>query len=218
VNGVRIDISAGDKGSPLNLIFSGGVTSSQIDLNSAPDSALVIIAQAGLLQLAMDAKPISYKAQTTHLDALKDLADKMGLQFEGNGTPKKLLTQYLFGSYRDQAIRICDAAGCSFVIENDVLAVWDRFGYRANTSIPVISPDTGMVGYPSYSEIGIALKTLFNPFLRIGGRIEVRSTLNFANGIWAAYYIKHELDTETVNGKWFTEFNAMPPDGYQING
>ena len=206
---INLQIRAGDTTDGMNLIFDGQITVGQIDLNSQPDSALVIVAMAGMLQAAQSAPSTSYPGSTTHFTVLKSLAEQMGMAFEPNGDAVALRTPYFAGTLRDQVMRCADAANANWMIENNTLVVWPRFGNRKGT-VPTISPDTGMVGYPSYSEIGISIKTIFNPFIRNGGLVTVKSSLDFANGSWATFYVKHDLESETPNGKWFTQFDGLP--------
>jgi hypothetical protein len=83
-------------------------------------------------------------------------------------------------------------------------------GVRNGGTVPLISPATGLVGYPTYSDMGITIKTLFNPFIRLAQLVTVESSLAFANGSWGAYYVRHELESQTPNGKWFTHFTGAP--------
>lgn len=215
---IELQISASDEAGKLNLIFDGQVMLSQIDLNSQPDSALIIIAQAGVLQAQQIANPTSYLADTDHFVVMKYLAGQMGLQCELNGTPLPLSKPYFPGSFRDQVIRCADAVGVNWTIDLGYLIVWPRFGTRSGLAgapysgkVPLVSPETGMVGYPSYSASGgIAVKTIFNPILRIGTKVTVASQLSFANGTWATYNMKHALDSQTPGGRWFTTFDGYP--------
>lgn len=207
---IQLDIRAGDAGSPLQLIFSGQMNVGQIDMSGQPDSALVIVAAAGMIASMTPANPTSYPASASHLDVLADLAKRAGLAFEPNGPPKTLATMYVFGSYRDQMLRVADAANVNIAIIDNTLVVWPRRGFRGTNSVPIISPESGLVGYPSYSDNGIGITTLFNPFLRLGQLFDVKSSLPFACGRWIAFGVKHDLESQTPNGKWFTTCTGQP--------
>lgn len=210
---IKLEIRAGVAGA-MDLIFSGAIATGQIDLNNQPDSALVIIAQSGLLDNVIPAGSTSYPKTTDHISILSYLASKMGLAFIATGTPKILNTPYIYGSYRDQVIRVVDAASVNFMIMNDTLYVWPRYGLVDSAAIraqaPLISPDTGMVGYPTFSDIGVSVTTLFNSALRPSQTVTIASSMQFANGSWNIYHASHELESQTPNGKWFTHFDAQP--------
>jgi hypothetical protein len=207
---IELEIRASDETGALNLIFDGQVMLSQIDLNSQPDSALVVVAQAGALQALQIVPPTSYPGTVDHLTILKDLASKMGLAFEPNGTPVSLSSPYFPGSLRDQAIRCADAANINLMIDLKTLIVWPKYGSRAG-QVPLISPSTGLVGYPGYSGFsGITVKSIFNPFIRMGAKFKVQSQLKFANATWTAYNVHHDLESQVPGGKWFTSCDGAP--------
>lgn len=205
----KIIITAGDDVSGMGRIFEGQIAVGQIDMNGSPDSALVLSAFAGLLNAVQPAPPSSYPGTADVAVIMQNLATAMGYTFENNGISVILSTPYLPGTLRDQAMRCANAANINWVIDNGTLAIWPRFGSRGG-SVPLITPESGMVGYPTYSEMGIALKTIFNPFLILGQTVEVRSSLNFANGRWNIFNLEHDLESETPGGDWFTRFTGNP--------
>ena len=205
----RLIIAAGDDEAGMSTVFDGQIALGQIDMSGMPDSALVVIAYAGLLDAVQPVAPASYPATVDAAVVMANLAKQMGYSFENNGVSVILATPYFQGTARDQAMRCADAANINWVIDNGVLAIWPKYGTRGGT-VPLISPDTGMVGYPSYSEVGISVTTLFNPFINYGETVEVKSSLEFANGRWNVFNISHELESELPDGIWFTKFTGSP--------
>jgi hypothetical protein len=134
----------------------------------------------------------------------------MGLAFENSGVTGKLSNPYFPGSARSQAQACARAAGISMIIDNGKLAIWPKNGSR-NGAVPLISPQTGMIGYPSYTALGIMLKTLFNPSIGFGGKIKVQSELPAACGEWAVYSLDHDLEAMMPNGRWFSTVMAYNP-------
>lgn len=214
-----VTIAAADDLGAYREVFSGGITVAQADLNQQPDSVLNVIAHAGLifsLQPTSNIQDVftaytSYPAPATVDAILSSLAPQMNLSFENNGVEKTLDTPYFTGTIRDQILLVIDAAGCEWNNgDGGVLAIWPRGGHRTKiTNIPVISPETGMVGYPSYSNIGVMVRTLFNPNIVFGGQIEIKSSLQQANHIWNVYGLSYTLESETPGGAWFTEVNGF---------
>lgn len=208
----RLVISAGDAGEALATVFNGQITLSQYDANAQPDTALNVTAHAGLLEAVKPAQARSYPGVTRADVVLYNLAQEMGLAFENGGVDAVFAKLYLPpSSPREQVERVVQAAKAEFVIDGQTLAVWPKGGSRGGL-IPVISPDTGMVGYPNYSTSTsggwLSVTTLFNPNIRIGGVVEVQSSLKVANGKWVTHDIRHELDAEMPGGHWFTKFEA----------
>lgn len=205
----KIIVTAGVAGN-MGKIFEGQIAVGQIDMSDPPDSSLVILAYSGLLEALAAAPPTSYPQSADVATIMGYLADQMGLQFENNlPVPILLSTPYFPGTLRDQAMRCADAAGINWLIDNGILAIWPRYGSR-NGQFPLISPKTGMIGYPAYSEMGISVVTMFNPFLKLGETVVVKSSLGYANGKWIMFNLQHNLESELPGGEWFTKFTGFP--------
>lgn len=210
----KVTVSAGDDVNGMATVFHGEISLAQVDLTNTPDSSLTVVAFAGLFAALKTAAPSSYPASADAAVIMADLAAKMGLGFENGGVSVILSTQYLWGTLYEQADTCARAANISWTVDIDkeVLAIWPRDGAR-NGAIPLISPETGLVGFPSYSSgmfQGLAVTTVFNPLLRVGKPVQIESSLKVANGTWTVFDITHSLESETPGGKWYTQFNASP--------
>ncbi len=208
-----IIIYAGDDVAGMATVFIGQITLAQIDLANVPDSTLTISAQSGQFGALQTATPTSYPGSVDAAIVMKYLANQMKIGYDGpNGVSVILSTPYFPGSYLDQVRACAQKAHIGWNISNGKLWIWPSDGNLPGP-IPLISPNTGMVGYPSYSSgqfEGLAVTTIFNPLLRIAGLVQIESGLSVANGTWAVFDIFHALESETPGGKWFTQFNASP--------
>ena len=209
-----VTITAGDDVNGMAVVFQGLISMAQIDMNEAPASALNILAYTAMLHALKPAPASSYKGKVDAVTILQDLATYMGLgQVENTwGLSVMLSTPNYPGTAFDQAKAVVEHAdimwnGC----DGNVLAIWPK-GKARKKQAELISPETGMVGYPGYDNQygGIAIKTLFNPRLIIGGPVTVKSSLPVANGNWYAFDINHELESETPGGQWFSMFRGAP--------
>lgn len=145
------------------------------------------------------------KGQADVATIMKSLADQMGFAFENNGVQVQLSNPYFPGTALAQAKACARAADISMTIDRGTLAIWPKFGFRADPDgPPLISAATGMRGYPRYSSNGIEVATLFNPRIKPGGQIQVQSQLQMACGTWLVSNATHVLESETPNGQWFT--------------
>ncbi len=204
-----LQIDAGDT-DPLTTIFQGQIIQAPVDMNNVPDSCLVVIAQAGAYEAVAPAAPISYTGTADSVRMLKTLAANANLLFEnGANISVQLSRQYLSGSPREQMLKVAAAANINLTIENGVVVIWPKGGVRPG-ALPVISPSTTLVGYPANFGVGVEIKTLFMPQVKIGQAFTVESSLPFANGDWIAYDIGHSLESETPNGEWFSKFHGSP--------
>jgi hypothetical protein len=209
-----VTVMAGDDASNMPIVFIGQILLAQIDLNSQPDSVMNVIAQTAYIQSLAPIAATSYPNGVSVVDAMKNIASVMGLQFEPNNVTAQLTKSSFAGTARQQALKILEAApnvqwnSC----DNGVLAIWQDGGPRnPKGTIPVVSPETGMIGYPSFSNIGLGLKTRYNPNIEYYGQIQVKSSLQVANlnAIWTVFGLAHTLESEMPDGQWMSEIQAQ---------
>lgn len=200
-------LAAGEEGNALSNVFQGTILDAWADYNAAPDVAFNILAYAGLDVLVKPVTATSYKGTTSATDILADLAKEMGLALEYFGEDVSLSSPYLPGTSLDKLRGVARAAGLLWSIERGTLSVWDRNTARESTT-PLISPDTGMIGYPSLSSKGMTVRMLFNPNIRIGADIEVQSAIPMACGTWRVFNESHNLSCNVPDGPWFTTVEA----------
>lgn len=212
----QLTIQAGDVQSGMSTVFAGHIAFSQPDYNNAPDSSLVISAQAGYLDAIRPTPVLSYSTQADAAVIMQTLAAQAGYQFQNTGVSVMLATPYLWGSPRQQMEMLARAANINWVIDKNTLAIWPKGGVRDGL-IPLISPATGMIGYPSRQDQanGWSIRTLFNPSLFIGGSCQIQSSVQNANGTFQVYQLSHALESETPNGKWESSFQAQNVNGFK---
>lgn len=205
-----VTVNAGDapEGATLPQVFSGQITICQIDLNNQPEAVLTVIAQQGLLQSLAPVAPSSYPTGCNVATALSGLANTMGVTFQNYGVTTVLPKSYFPGTARQQALAIIRSAGINWNnMDGGVLAIWPKGG-NIGGAIPVLSPTTGMVGYPSYSNIGVGAKCEFNPNIVYGGQVKIESSISQTQGVWNVYGLSHTLESEFPGGAWFTEIQG----------
>ena len=209
-----VNVQAGTDSSNQALVFSGAIQYAWPDFGGSPEVSFNITALTGLLQFLKPVQPSSYPGPTDVATIMADLAGQMGYAFENNGVSGIMLSSpYLPGTARAQAIAAATAADIFLVIDDDptgnaagTLAILPKTGVRA-TTVPLISPSTGMVGYPYYvgpAQIGV--RTLFNPGLWFMGNIKIEDSVNAtANGLWRVTQLTHKLSCQYPDGDWFSE-------------
>jgi hypothetical protein len=213
-----VTVLAGNVGAPLSTAFIGNITQAWQDFAGAPDVALTITAQTGSIAAFTPVAPNSYKGPVDVATVIAQLAAAAGYRFENNGCSKIIPNQYYAGDLRTQMIAAARKAGFQWTIDDvngvQTVAIWPVGGAR-NYEIADIgggavladgttAPNTGMVGYPAWTDNGIYVKTLYNPQIIYGGTVRVFSQITPANGSWNVFSLVHELESQTFNGKWFT--------------
>jgi hypothetical protein len=77
----------------------------------------------------------------------------------------------------------------------------------------LLSPQTGMVGYPAFSGPAVLVKSILNPKIQNGTKLTIQSSLTPAAGNWSVFHAIHDFESNVPHGKWFTlaHANALDP-------
>jgi hypothetical protein len=205
-----VTVMAGDAQSGMATVFQGTIDVAFCNAQSQPDVSLHIEAHAGAYQAVQPAQPTSVQGSGDVAQIMSQLAGQMGFAFENGGVSGvQISNPYLWGSYRNQALSLAKAAGICWDISNNTLAIWPAGQPRSSSGV-IISPQTGMVGYPAFNQAGIIVRTLFDPtnLLQQGSLITVQSDLTPACGDWIINQLEFDLESKVPNGQWFAIANA----------
>lgn len=190
------------------VVFAGTFQLAYGDYNEMPDVPFRIIAQSGLINAVVQAPPTSYTKPTPVATIMQGIASQIGVAFENNGVTATLANPYYPGTLLQQAYQVAYHTPCNvgLVDGGTKLAIWPIAGSRTSqTAIPLISPSTGMIGYPSFAATGfLVVRMLFNPSVIFGGQIKVQSSIPQANKVWDVMGLDYVLDTLFPGGEWTT--------------
>lgn len=207
-------VSAGDAKAGMSKIFQGTIIEAYPDFTEAPNSSLSIFATfASGIQLK-PVPPSSYPASAKASEIMSELAQKAGLSFENNGVDAVMASPYLPGTVWQQMESVARAGNFFYGVDSasNILAIWPKNGNRSG-QISVISPENGMIGYPTFQNRQISIRTLFDPHLSprsAGSQIQVNSQLKAANGKWNIIKIDYNLTSQMPNGPWEMMIHATP--------
>ena len=194
-------IEAGNVGGVMAIVFTGTIWNGWADFAGAPDSVFHISAWAGLADLAA---PVGANSSDGPLDVatmMQALASAMSLKFENNGVNVKLANQVLPGSAIDQYHKLAQAANINAIIDNGTLEIWPIGSARGGT-VPLVSVQSGMIGYPTFVQFGVLFSTLFRPDIDVGQNVEVKSSLQSASGTWNVISLVYEMESQSPQGLW----------------
>ena len=198
-----VTVSAGDDNG-MSIVFSGDVFEAWAEYQSAPEVPMNLKAMSGQIANIKPTPASSFNGPVDVATIIQQLAVNMGCTFENNGVSVMLQSPNLPGTDRAKVAAAAQAARINWMIDDGVLAIWPRDGARRQNDIPTLNKDTGMVGYPTYNAMGIAVQCLYNPDIRYGTYIKVESSLPQASKTWYVYQMAHNLESETPGGQWFT--------------
>lgn len=201
-------VAAGDDNS-MQTVYSGTIWEAWAEFQGVPEVPLNIVGLGGLAASLKPVGALSYNGAADVATIMQTLAETMGLAFENNGVSVQLSNPYFPGTALAQVRACARAADIYYAIDRGTLAIWPKNGARQGDAV-LISPETGMVGYPSFASNGLTLTTLFNPAIKPGGVVQVDSSLQVARGQWTVLQVQHSLQSETPNGQWFTQILAVP--------
>lgn len=209
-----VTISAGDDESGMSVCFVGNVQEAWADFSGAPDGKFIVSAFAGVYPAIKPVAPTSYRGTVDVATVMEGIAAQWESQpgqprltLENNGVTGKIDNPYLSGTLTQQLDQMRKAAGIEAVVIDQVLAIYPKGKARSGAPI-VVSPETGLVGYPAFTQSGIQFQTLYNPSIVYGRRVKVESILAQAAGIWRVDNVSHNLESEMPNGAWFTHVES----------
>lgn len=203
-------------GAQESVVFAGNMVKAWPDYSRMPDVCLRIQAQAAYSDALKTVAPRSFKGACDVADVMRQIATSMGYVFENAGVHVKLADVYLANTNLEQARDLAKMAGIELNIERNVLAIWPKGSYR-NAMIPLISVNTGLVGYPSFDGTFLRFDALYNPTLITGGLVKVESDNIAAKGQWQVLKMAHRLESEKPGGAWFSSVVGVSLNYYVQN-
>lgn len=203
-----VTVTAGDDVKGMAIAFSGTINSAYVDMRGAPEAMLVVDAITGVLAAYRPLPPVSYPGGADAAVIASGLATQMGFSFENNDVSVQLSTAYYWGDGLTQLAALARDANFDYILDDNgpgfpTLAIWPK-GRARGGLVPLVSAATGMIGYPMYTQQGLAVASQYNASIVNGRPIVVESDLNGANGQWLTYSVQHELESETPGGRWET--------------
>lgn len=151
----------------------------------------------------------------TLLSAISEqVAQKLGLTLSFQATNKNINNYSFTGGSIKQLQKLQEAGNVDVFIDNTTLIVKDSATPR-HGPVPVLNQTSGMVGIPLITERGLAVTTLINNEVQVGGQVKVESTLNpAATGTWNIFKLGFDVSSWETPFYWNIEANNNPLYGY----
>jgi hypothetical protein len=176
--GEAAKVEAGDDQSGLTMIFGGQILKAMPTFNQQPDVSLFVVGVSSRILQLKPVPPNTFDGTTDAARSPQTIIKPAGLTLENNGVDVKLRSPYFPGATWDQIRSLCRAADCFFAHDLGQERLRDLAPDDHRQGEPVvISPTTGMIGYPRIHLASIKVRTLFNPSLVVGPRFKVESQL-----------------------------------------
>jgi len=210
----KVQVDAGDVGGQMTTVFVGTINEAYPDLREMPDSAFMITALGGGEHNLKPVQPVTFSGSVPFATAMQQILAPTGLTLENNGVNAVFASPYFPGSAMAQINRAVTAANCFACIDTltNTVATWPKKNGSRGGNVPVISRQTGMIGYPEFERNFIRVRALFSGerFQGPGRKIQVQSDLKAANGTWNVINADLHLASELDGGPWEIMIRAWP--------
>lgn len=212
-----VQIEAGNKDTDLSTVFIGEVTSSIPEIRDNGTLSLKMEIMAGYYPALIPSKPVSVQGVTTIDNLMSQFAKEAGYSYENKNITGSVSNCVFIGSPIAKARTLARQTNIDLLIDDNKFTI-QTFNAPKDGQIPLISKNTGMIGYPSFSSDGIDVKCEFNNNLRVGGYFKLESILPFATGEWQIVKLTHRLEAYHPNsGTWETVVSGVLPGSENKN-
>ncbi|CRY10492.1 hypothetical protein [Yersinia enterocolitica] len=192
----------------VNKIFSGGIFASYANMNGQPETALIMNAVAGLSLKTSSSSAFSQPGAVPVSTMLGAICNIFGFKLNAHGLDGIIAQSPNFaGSPMDQIRDICLAHGLRYQIFDNVVTVWPEKS-AIDDVVPLVSSESGLIGYPVFSQNGMTFQTQFSTLLSQGRVIELVTSLPNASGRYLLNVVEHFLSSWTEGGSWHTVCQA----------
>lgn len=212
-----VQIEAGNKDTDLSTIFIGEVTSSIPEISDNGTLSLKMEVMAGYYPALIPSKPVSVQGVTTIDNLMSQFAKEAGYSYENKNITGSVSNCVFIGSPIAKARALAKQTNIDLLIDDNKFII-QTFNAPKDGQIPLISKNTGMIGYPSFSSDGIDVKCEFNNNLKVGGYFKLESILPFATGEWQIVKLTHRLEAyQPSSGTWETTVSGVLPGSENKN-
>lgn len=209
-------VEAGDATLGLSTVFNGQVVEAYPSLDTANDAHFYVYAQLGAIARLKPVAPSSYPGSVPAATAMQSMAKLAGFNFQNNGVTAVLQSPYFPGTAWQQIQSAVRAANCFAFVDGptNTLIIWPKTSATPPAATVLISPQTGMIGYPKFQKRTIIVRTLFNPQIafRPSLTVMIQSQLTAANNAKLTINkVDHDLASQMPDGPWETTVEGSPP-------
>ncbi|PLR20421.1 hypothetical protein PZBJ_20450 [Pantoea endophytica] len=185
------------------VVFFGSITNCFADFNQMPDAPLIISGNATGYEQSIPASPFSASGSVDVADVITTIAKSIGYTVVNSGVSYKISNPYFDGNPIEQIRKACKAAGINYDPRLGVIFIWPQTGAVDDVK-PLISPSTGLLGYPVFSNYGVTFQCTYSDLIVIGRRCQLETSLPNASGIYTIHAATHHLTSWTEGGPWTT--------------
>jgi len=214
--GLRVLVETGYRDAGLARLFLGDSRTTDHKRDGA-DMVTIIKCGDGERAMRYARASESFAAGTTVAQVVQHCADAMGLALGNVGAQLPNLQRVLFngwtahGAAASELERVLRAVGYRYSVQDGQVQILAP-GQSLATGVPLISPETGLIGSPEMGSPekpgkpgALKFRSLLRTDVRPGGRVHLRSERY--NAIFA---LRKTVSTfDTLGGDWYTDYEAV---------
>jgi len=230
----KVILQAGYEGN-YGVIFQGNIKQVIIGRESATDTFIDIVAGDGDRAYNFAIVNATIAAGGTQEDQVQAAIGAMGEKGVTAGHlgefPSEKLPRgkVMYGNARNYLRDVAETSDKSWSIQDEKVTFVSKKSYLPGERV-VLTSKTGMIGTPQQTNEGVNIKTLLNPMIKIGGRVQIdnasieRLKINLtvpnsaanipapltADGVYYVLVAEHQGDTRGV--EWYTSLVCLNVD------
>lgn len=183
-------------------VFAGYMTSSIANMNSIPNTSLMITATANADLQNKPASPFSFNGATPVPDIINAICNAAGYKAYITGLNGLVVTNpHYEGDIFSQLTALCSDVNVAMSVTPPSISFWPQDGTKDDV-MPFISREHGLIGYPVFSNGGLMFQTQFSTLLTTGRNVKIETSLPHASGVYKLTSVTHELSSWMTDGPW----------------
>ena len=193
-----VKIEAGTKNQKLDTVFQGEIVTAvpSIDQNNL---VFKMECRCGYYPNLLPTPPVSVQGETTVDKLMQQFATEAGYDYENRGITDSVKNSVFSGSPVQKAQQLATQMGFDLLIIDNKFVI-QPYETEPKGTIPLVSKESGLIGYPGFTNDGIECQSLYNPDFELGGYFELKSILPHASGIWKISKLDTKLSAYMPTG------------------
>lgn len=202
-----LKIEAGRESYGTAVIYKGNIVSAIV--SQPPDVTITLKCLTGNF-VKGNIITRNQPGQTTYRQICEQIALDTGTILNFQATDKNVSNYSFAGAALDQVVVAGNIGNYNVFIDNDTLVVKDA-AIPITGKTKILSSETGMVGIPEFTELGIKVKFLMDNQTVLGGALDIRSNqYKAANGIYVIYKLGFQITSRENPFYYIAEAARLP--------
>lgn len=209
-NNIKIYAGTGDP-DLLPLVFQGvqwfGAMTAEGDGNVRFDMKSF----TGYFEAAVPKSPTTVQGSVPAADLVRQFANDAGFNFVNQGVTASVKDSIIQGDNIHKMQLVANMIGANLIIDDNTVTLLPK---DVGLDIPeaAISAETGMMGYPTLTSIGLQVTSIFRPEIRFNQYVTVKSVIPIPTASEKHRVLKlvHTLDANVNDGgSWQTSIETL---------